>query len=127
MLVIYYLERTPKAERARGRFLLLIMFIVLFARFSSVQHILDFYAAATSAPLLPTYIHTRAHRRQRGPSAPINWHCNTHLMLTPSYHLPTYLPMYIHLGTYLGGYFALVHRYIGSWRWVRHHSVPLLN
>ena len=29
-----------------------------------------FYAAATSAPLLPTYIHTRAHRRQRGPSAP---------------------------------------------------------
>ena len=34
---------------------------------------LDFYAAATSDPLLPTYIRTHAYRRLRGPSAPITY------------------------------------------------------
>ena len=64
-----YLERTPKAEKALGPFLLLIVFMVLFARFRAVQP-LDFcYAATTSAPLLPTYIHTHAYGRLRGPSA----------------------------------------------------------
>ena len=66
-----YLERTPKAERALGPFSLLIVFMVLFARFRAVQYILEIYATTTSAPLLPTYIHTRARSRQRGPLAPI--------------------------------------------------------
>ena len=51
-----YLERTPKAERALGPFLLLIVFMVLKDRLRSVQYMLNFcYAATTSAPLLPTY------------------------------------------------------------------------
>ena len=50
--------------------MLVIVVMVLFARFRAVQP-LDFcYAATTSAPLLPTYIHTRAYGRLRGPSAP---------------------------------------------------------